>query len=141
MNQRSDKAGGGSGRGPGSTFKTIALAEYVNEGFSVKSEKWAPPAWIFPEINNGEPWVIRNYEEKDLGKLTVEKATWQSANTVFAQIMLEITPERFVEMARKLGITGNVPKEPSAVLGSGEVSVMDMAAGAGRPSTRDRTRR
>ena len=71
--------------------------------------------------------MIRNYEEKDLGKLTVEQATWQSANTVFAQIMLEITPERFVEMARKLGITGNVPKEPSAVLGSGEVSVLDMA--------------
>ncbi len=127
VNYALGKAGGGSGRGPGSTFKTIALAEYVNEGFSVKSEKWAPPAWIFPEINNGEPWVIRNYEEKDLGKLTVEQATWQSANTVFAQIMLEITPERFVEMARKLGITGNVPKEPSAVLGSGEVSVLDMA--------------
>jgi membrane peptidoglycan carboxypeptidase len=127
VNYALGKAGGGSGRGPGSTFKTIALAEYVNEGYSVKSEKWAPAGWIFPELDDGKPWGIQNYEEKDLGKLTVEQATWESANTVFAQIMLEITPEKFVEMAQKLGITGNVPAEPSAVLGSGEVSVLDMA--------------
>lgn len=127
VNYALGRPGGGSGRGPGSTFKTIALAEYVAQNHSVKSELWAPPLHSFPELNDGEPWEVKNYEDKDLGKLTVEQATWQSANTAYAQIMLKIGPDKFVEMARKLGITGTVNPVPAAVLGSAEVSVLDMA--------------
>lgn len=93
----------------------------------MKSEFYAPPLHIFPKLNDGLDWEVKNYEDKDLGKLTVEQATWQSANTVFAQIMLQIGPEKFVEMARKLGITGTVKPVPAAVLGSADVSVLDMA--------------
>ena len=121
------QAGGGSGRGPGSTFKPIALAEYVAEGNSVKSKLWGPAQWIFPGLDNGGPWTVDNYENKDMGLLTVEQATWQSVNTIYAQIMNKITPQKFSEMAAKLGITAKVKAEPSSVLGTSDVSVLDMA--------------
>ena len=121
------KAGGGSGRSPGSTFKPIALAEYVAEGNSVKSKFWAPAAWIFPTPDAPEPfWPVHNYEEKDLGQLTVEDATWKSANTAYAQIMNQITPKNFAAMAAKLGVTAPVNEVPSSVLGTSEVSVLDV---------------
>ena len=121
------QAGGGSGRGPGSTFKPIALAEYVAEGNSVKSKLYGPAQFVFPGLDNGGPWTVDNYENKDMGLLTVEQATWQSVNTVYAQIMNKITPQKFSEMAAKLGITAKVKAEPSSVLGTSDVSVMDMA--------------
>jgi len=121
-------AAGGSGREPGSTFKPIALAEWVAEGNSVKAVKWGPKLYSFPELNDGEPWEVKNYEDKEFPETSIEAATWQSVNTIYAQMMLQITPARFVEMARRLGVTGDIPAVPAAVLGGGAaVSVLDMA--------------
>lgn len=120
--------GGGSGRGPGSTFKPIALAEYIAQGNSVKSEIWAPAQHIYPGADDGADWTVDNYENKDLGKLTIEQATWQSANTAYSQIMEKITPQKFREMALRLGVSAEVKPVLSSVLGPSAVSVMDMTS-------------
>jgi membrane peptidoglycan carboxypeptidase len=48
-------------------------------------------------------------------------------NTVYAQLMLDVGPDKVVPVAEGLGITAPLTPDPSLVLGTGEVSVQDMA--------------
>ncbi len=120
------QAGGGSGRQPGSTMKPVALAAYVAAGNSIKSEFWAPPTIEYLKANGELEWKVSNYEGKDLGKLTVEAATWYSSNTVYAQMMKKIGIESFSNMAKSLGIMAEQKRELGAVLGTTDTSVLEM---------------
>jgi penicillin-binding protein 1A len=120
-------AGGGSGRQPGSTFKPFALAAFVQQGFSVKSVFSAPPEITFPKADQGKPWPVSNYNDEDFGQISVDDATWNSVNTVYAQIEQQVGPQSIADVARQVGITAPVPAVPSVVLGTGEVSVLDLA--------------
>ncbi|MFM7068568.1 MAG: transglycosylase domain-containing protein, partial [Actinomycetes bacterium] len=122
-------AGGGSGRQPGSTFKPIALAAFVESGYSVKSPFRSPPVTQFAGVyaTPGELWKPKNFDREDLGVLTVEQATWKSSNTVYAALAREVGPRKVAEMGKRLGITAPLTPNYSLVLGTGEVSVLDMA--------------
>ncbi|HKY16989.1 MAG TPA: PBP1A family penicillin-binding protein [Microthrixaceae bacterium] len=127
VNYALGKAGGGSGRQPGSTFKTFALAAFVEAGNSVKSVYSAPKELILPKADEGKDWPVHNYDDHDLGTLTVEEATWRSANTAYAQIMQTVGPQKIAEAATKAGIGVDVPPNQSVVVGTTEVSVLDLA--------------
>jgi penicillin-binding protein 1A len=120
-------AGGGSGRQPGSTFKPFALAAFVEQGNSVKSVYPAPKELVLRRANQGKDWPVRNYEEEDLGTVTVETATWKSVNTVYAQIMQQVGAKAVVDIAKRAGISAPLEPINSIVLGTSEVSVLDMA--------------
>lgn len=124
------KRGGGSGRQPGSTFKPFALAAFIESGYSIESPFRAPPTTEFEGVytSPGKLWQPHNFGDADQGVLSVEEATWKSSNTVYAGIVNLVKPDRLVEMARRLGITADLRDDYSLVLGTGEVSVMDMAA-------------
>src|SRR5690606_9090712 len=51
-----------------------------------------------------------------------------SSNTVYAQLMMEVGPLGVVQTAERLGIATELSPVNSLVLGSSEVSVLDMAA-------------
>ena len=122
--------GGGSGRAPGSTFKPFALAAFVENGYSVKSRFRAPPTTQFPNVyaSQGKLWKPANYDRADHGVLSVEEATWDSTNTVFAGIVDEVTPQRLADMANRLGVRAKLDPVYALVLGTEEVSVLDMAS-------------
>jgi penicillin-binding protein 1A len=120
--------GGGSGRQPGSSFKPFALAEAVKEGYSVRSLFKAPSQIVFPHANAGRDWKVKNYAGTDEGILDLVDATRVSSNTVYAQLMLDLGADKVVGLAERMGITAALPAVPSLVLGSGEVSVLDMAS-------------
>jgi membrane peptidoglycan carboxypeptidase len=125
-------AGGGSGRQPGSTFKAFMLAEVIKEGYSPASEFPAPPELVVPHGNaNGTPWTVTNFEgDPSSDNMSLVTATAQSINTVYAQVVERIGPQKLDQMAESLGIA---PSElqgayPSQVLGSADVSPLEMAA-------------
>jgi penicillin-binding protein 1A len=120
---------GGTGRQPGSTFKPFLLAETVKEGYSVESAFPAPKKVVLPKADNGKDYAVENYEGEDFGgaPMNLIDATRQSVNTVYAQLQDSIGPTHLVDMAHSLGVRSDLQPNASLVLGTSEVSVVEMA--------------
>ncbi len=119
--------GGGSGRQPGSSFKPFALAAAIENGISADSYFPAPSTVTLEGANNGEDWVVSGGGASD-GYRSLADALRVSSNVVFAQLMVELGPDKVVDVAKRLGVTADLVPVNALVLGSGEVSVLDMAA-------------
>ncbi len=128
VNLATGTLGGGGGRQPGSSFKPFALAEAVAQGIPLNKSYNAPAKLVIPGANDGEDWEVGNYGDAGLGRLDLVSATAKSSNTAYAQLMLEVGPENVVAMAKRLGITSPLDPFPATVLGTEEVSVLDMAS-------------
>lgn len=120
------KQGGGSGRQAGSTFKPLVLAAALEDGMSLRDTFAAPGQMTF-NLPGGQ-WKVSNYGGSSFGRLDLIESTVNSVNTVYAQLAEKEGPERMVEMARELGVSSDLQPVHSLVLGSGEVSVLDMAS-------------
>jgi penicillin-binding protein 1A len=118
--------GGGSGRQPGSTFKAFALAEALEQGYAADASLPAPSS-VELDIGSGAKWRVSGGAGSG-GSHTLISGTQSSSNTFYAQLMLQLGTENVVDMANRLGVSADLPNVPSLVLGSGEVSVMDMAS-------------
>jgi penicillin-binding protein 1A len=121
--------GGGAGRQAGSSFKPFALASAVQQGISLNSKFAAPAQITLPKANNGKDWVVHNYADAGQGTLDLVDATRESSNTAFAQLMLQVGPQNVVDLAHKMGVSAKLSPVNALVLGSEEVSPMDMAVG------------
>ncbi len=119
--------GGGSGRQPGSTFKPFVLAAALQDGTATLGSTYPAPASITLD-EGGEPWEVGNYGGEGFDVLDLYESTTRSVNTVYAQLVLEVGPERAAEVADALGVPDQQP-DPALVLGTGEVSVVDLAEG------------
>ena len=121
---------GGTGRQAGSAFKPFALVAALEKGISPQK---AYPGGSFISIPQayGPPWSVRNYEGSSYGSLTLEQATINSVNVVYAQVIMDVGVRRVVQTARKMGVRSKLRNVPSAVLGANEVSTLDMASGYG----------
>ncbi len=120
------KEGGGSGRQPGSAFKPITLAAAIDKGISLKSRFPGPPSLTL-QLPGGGTWTVKNYGGSAYGTEDLVVATANSVNTIYAQLQLEVGAEATVQMARRLGIRAELQATPAIVLGSEEVSPLDMA--------------
>jgi penicillin-binding protein 1A len=120
-------AGGGLGRQAGSAFKPFVLAETVHEGYTVESSFLAPPKIVLPKADNGKDWEVSNFENESFGRLNLIDATVHSANTVYAQLIDRIGPGNVIPTAHALGIKSQLDPVPSLVLGTQNVSVLEMA--------------
>ncbi len=118
---------GGSGRQPGSAFKPIVLATALGMDISARSKFVDENEIVLPDANAGEDWEVSNYNSGDEQLMDLVQATRKSSNTVYAQLMLEVGPANVVNLAEKIGIETPLPAVNSLTLGSGEVSVLDMA--------------
>ena len=90
------------GRQAGSAFKPFTLAAAVEEGISPSSRfSGQSPAYI-PEPCAGDdglpPWEVDNYGGSQFGSLTLDEATTSSVNTVYAQLIHEVGPEKVVDL-------------------------------------------
>jgi penicillin-binding protein 1A len=117
----------GTGRQAGSSFKPFALIEAVRQGIPL-SKLYKAPSCIDLFTQSGEPWRPCNYEMSSSGKLTLLEATVRSTNTVYAQLIQEVGPDKVAETAQAMGIRTEVEPYESTVLGANEVNPLGMAS-------------
>ncbi len=125
------RQGGGTGRQPGSAFKPFVLAEAVRQGYTVESSFPGPARIVFPDANQGKDYAVENYEGEDFGPaVNLIDATRNSVNTVYAQLIDAIGPEKVAALAHQAGIPASTQLVPniSLTLGTSEVSVFDIAS-------------
>ncbi len=82
----------------------------------------------FPCSPQGNVWTVRNAGGGGSGIRTLENATFNSTNTVYAQVSLAVGPENIVEMAHRMGIESPLTPVLSIALGSQAVTPFEMAA-------------
>jgi len=117
----------GKGRQAGSSMKPIGLAAFLQDGRSVLTNYPAPSSIEIP-LANGQTWRVRGGGGSDVDLVV---ATRRSYNTVFAQLMMDVGPERFVELSHEMGITTELNAVPAAILGTEDVTMLDMATAYG----------
>ena len=121
--------GGGSGRQAGSTFKPFVLAALVRDGYTVQSAFPGPPSIVLPKANDGKDYPVENFEDADFGgSVNLVDATANSVNTVYVQAQLALGAEKVVDLASDAGITSPLEPNASLVLGTEEVSVLELAS-------------
>ena len=125
---------GGTGRQAGSSFKPFALVAALENGISPQKRYRGGTSISIPQ-RYGPPWVVRNYEGSSYGSLTLEQATINSVNVVYAQLIKELGPKRVVVIAHQMGIRSKLRALPSAVLGANEVNTLEMASAYGTLAT------
>ena len=115
-------------RQPGSSFKLFTLLAMLEAGYGPNStvDGTAPCKVKFPGITNVTP--IDNSEGEAGGTMPMTKATALSVNCAFVRVAATIGLDKVAEMAHRLGITSHIDEVPSMVIGSEEVSPLEMAA-------------
>jgi penicillin-binding protein 1A len=92
-------------RQPGSSFKTYVLTTAIKEGVDPSSTYYDGSSPITLTIPGGSTWTVHNAEPAGGGTYSLDQATWDSVNVVFAQLGLDMGPANFAKTAYQMGIT------------------------------------
>jgi penicillin-binding protein 1A len=126
-------------RQPGSTFKTFVLAAAVEQGANPDTTTYLSAPFFYKPTPVGDCdsgaggwWCVETYARDYYGWSSLASATLRSDNTVYAQLTLDVTPEKVAAMARKMGVRSpldiNGAYVPSMGLGAIRVSPLDLAS-------------
>jgi penicillin-binding protein 1A len=124
-------------RQPGSTFKTFVLAAAVEMGVNPDSTYYVSAPFVYKthpagSCEDGSWWCVKTYANDYYGWSSIRSATLRSDNAVYAQLTLDVTPEKVAEVARRMGVRSPLDVGgtyvPSIGLGSIAVSPLDLAS-------------
>ena len=106
-------------RQPGSTFKLFVYYAALRNGYSPESIIDASPVAI-------GRWRPENYGGQQHGRMSLSQAFAQSVNTAAARVAMTVGLKEVVVAARELGLDASLKEVPSMVLGSNEVTLLDL---------------
>ncbi len=119
-------------RNPGSSFKPFALVAALESGISLNSfwDASSPKDVQCPYTCSslGNIWRVRNAGGGRAGLMRLFDATYNSVNTVYAQVSVAVGPEQIIDVAHRMGIKSELAPVPSIALGAGAVSPLEMAS-------------
>ena len=115
-------------RQPGSSFKTFVLTTAIKQGIDPASTYYNGTSPMTLEIPGGGTWTVNNAEPGG-GTMSLEAATWDSVNVIFAQLDLDVGPENVTETAHEMGIESPLQSVPAEAIGglAYGVSPLEMA--------------
>ncbi len=109
-------------RQPGSTFKTFTLATAIAQGINPATTYYeSKPLNIVDPVYG--PWEVATFGDSYSGTTNVASATLASDNSVFAQLALDVGPDKVAEMAERMGVTTPLDGFPAETLGGLTIGV------------------
>jgi len=109
-----------SHRQPGSAFKPFVWLAALEAGLTPETVVEDAP------ITVGQ-WRPENIDGRYRGPVTLADALAVSANTVAVRLALQVGLSRVTATARRAGLTGTIPRDATAALGTGSVTVLELA--------------
>lgn len=123
----------------GSTFKPFVLASALEHESRTQDGRLITPRTPYDGTSGRQvvgpdgpiDFAPENEDDRDFGRIPVDEAMNQSVNSVFAQMGVDVGPQRVADTAVKLGIPGDTPglreSAGSISLGTATASTLDMA--------------
>ena len=125
------------GRQAGSSFKPFTLLTAIEEGISPQSTFSGSSPRLIPDPEcanpDASPWEVENFGGASYGSMTLDQATTNSVNTIYAQLAAEVGPAKIVDLLGDFGFDREPPdhREVPAVcslsLGTLDVTPLEMA--------------
>jgi penicillin-binding protein 1A len=114
-------------RQPGSSFKPFVW------GAAIESRRFTPATVVYdtPDLYRdpwtGKEWKPKNFEKDAFdGPMLLQRALAHSKNTVSVKLLDALGVDRVADFARRMGISGELPRNLTLALGTGEVTPLEL---------------
>ena len=110
----------------GSTFKPFLYTLAMQEGEYSPCYK-VPNISYSVKLPDGTYWTPENADSRRIGEeVTLKWALANSNNWISAWLIDRFTPRSVIQMARKMGVTSDIPEVPAIALGTPDLSLYEM---------------
>lgn len=116
-------------RQPGSAFKPFIYLAALDEGLTPSSLILDAP--FVMDQGDGKKWKPKNYSNRFYGDTTLRVGIEKSRNLMTVRLARWLGIDKIIDYAKRFNITDDWPNEMSVALGSGETTVMRLAAAYG----------
>ena len=116
----------------GSTFKPVVYLTALNQGFNESGIAYGSgfpledAPWKLTYDKARQQWSPKNYDNKHLSWIPLQKALVESINIPTARLGIEIGLDKIIATAKQLGIKTELPLYPSLILGVAELSPVEL---------------
>jgi len=114
-------------RQPGSAFKPLVYACAMENGFAQNYVTWDAPV-VFKGAKEGLDWTPENFSGKFKGEMTLRQALSVSQNIPAVKLLGKLGPSTAVQWAYRMGIESPLQPNLSLVLGTSEVTLLELTA-------------
>jgi penicillin-binding protein 1B len=118
-------------RQPGSAFKPFVYLAALRFGPRGEPPRLTPASFVKDEpvtLQVGkDTWTPRNYDDRFEGTVSVRRALEQSLNAATVRVASEVGLPQVISTARETGFTSPMQPVPALVLGSFEVTPLELA--------------
>ncbi|HAT83373.1 MAG TPA: penicillin-binding protein, partial [Clostridiales bacterium] len=117
-------------RQPGSSFKPFVYLAALDEDFTPSTLVLDAP-FVMEQGNGMGKWKPKNVSKRFYGPTTLRMGIEKSRNLITIRLARAVGIDKVVEYAKKFGISDDLPNQMSVAIGSGETTVLRLAAAYG----------
>jgi penicillin-binding protein 1A len=114
-------------RQPGSAFKPLVYTCAMENGFAQNHVIWDAPV-VFKGAKEDLDWTPENFSGKFRGEMTLRQALAVSQNIPAVKLLNKLGPSTAVQWAYRMGIESPLQPNLSLVLGTSDVTLLELTA-------------